>query len=204
MGQVRPLWPHRRDPRLLQGCKARRFRRMAEIYAQDDETDGAYVLLSGVVRSVRVSPDGRRQVGEFYHPGDIFGVESAPRRRFSADALNACEALFICRSRSEPAVRELLEASVAAELERTQDHLLLLGRRTARERVASFLVDTARRSGGTGELVMGRQDIADYLGLTIETVSRMLTELQADRVFEFEGPRRFRATDRVTWELAAA
>ena len=81
------------------------------------------------------------------------------------------------------------------ELDRSQEHVLLLGRKTACERVATFLIDIVDRTDGRGDLPMGRQDMADYLGLTIETVSRMLSQLQSSAVVEFDALRRFRISN---------
>jgi CRP/FNR family nitrogen fixation transcriptional regulator len=170
-----------------------------EIYAQEDEADLVYQLVSGAVRTTRLLSDGRRYIGDFYYPGDLFGIEAGAERRYSAEALADCEVMAVKRSglrrygpEGERLERMIWEAT-AIQLERTQDHLMLLGRKTACEMVASFLIDIAARFGGdVTALPMGRQDMADYLGLTIETVSRMLTQLQADGLVEFCACRKFR------------
>ncbi|MCR5876168.1 helix-turn-helix domain-containing protein [Phenylobacterium sp. J426] len=183
------------------GSKAA-FDRDEEIYAQDDEVDYLYRLVSGVVRTTRVNADGRRQVGDFYYPGDLFGLEVGPDHQFSAEALTACEVQMVRRSsvRAFAGDVELDRAILAAtrrELQRAQDHVLLLGRRSAREKVAAFLMSLADgRDGDGAELPMGRQDMADYLGLTIETVSRMLTQLQDEAIVAFPTFRRFQITRR--------
>jgi CRP/FNR family nitrogen fixation transcriptional regulator len=173
-----------------------------EIYAQEEEADLLYQVISGVVRTSRLQSDGRRQIGDFYYPGDLFGIETGPEHRFSAEALNDCDILVMKRSaiaqnRSDGgSLERQLWAATGRELERTQEHLLLLGRKTAVERVATFLLEVSRRFGGEfTSLPMGRQDMADYLGLTIETVSRMLTQLQGDNLVEFSSCRRFRITN---------
>lgn len=172
-----------------------------EIYGQDEEADLIYQLVRGSIRTSHLLADGRRQVGDFYYEGDVFGVETGPEHRFSAEALTACEVLVVRRSGSAAfapgRVQQLVWAATATELARAQVHMLLLGRATACERVARFLLDIADRF--RGELVtlpMSRQDMADYLGLTIETVSRMLGRLQADGVVEFAGCRNFRVRHR--------
>ena len=187
------------------------FAQGEEIYAQEENTELVYQILSGSVRTTRLLSDGRRQIGDFYYPGDLLGLEIGDHHRFSAEALEPCEILVIKRA----ALKNLGEEgarferqmwkATGRELERTQEHLLLLGRRTAAERVAGFLVDIADRLGGeyTG-LPMGRQDMADYLGLTIETVSRMLTQLQGDGLVEFSGCRRFRLKNRCALARLAA
>jgi CRP/FNR family nitrogen fixation transcriptional regulator len=180
-----------------------RFAAGEEIYAQEDEADLVYQVATGAVRTTRLSSDGRRHIGDFYYPGDVFGVEAGPEHRYSAEALGDCEVQFVKRAalRHYGAEGERLERIIweatAQQLARTQDHLMLLGRKSACEKVASFLLDIADRfSGDLTTLPMGRQDMADYLGLTIETVSRMLTQLQADGLVEFPTSRRFRVLRR--------
>lgn len=174
------------------------FAKDEEIFCQDEDADLIYIVVTGAVRTTRLLSDGRRQVGSFYYPGDLVGLETGDLHRFSAEAL--CESTLLVVKRSalktfagdEEIDRAIWEAT-RRELERTQEHLLVLGRKTACEKVASFLMDLAQREDAEDvALPMGRQDMADYLGLTIETVSRMLTQLQGASVVEFEGCRRFR------------
>ncbi|MDP1631014.1 MAG: helix-turn-helix domain-containing protein [Caulobacter sp.] len=172
-----------------------------EIYGQEETVDRVYRVASGAVRTTRLLSDGRRQIGEFYFPGDIFGLEPGPDHRFSAEALCDSEIVMVKRTalRGEREAAADLERMIwiatLRELERAQEHVLLLGRKTACERVASFLLDIVGRTGGRGDLPMGRQDMADYLGLTIETVSRMLTQLQSNSVVEFDALRRFKISN---------
>jgi CRP/FNR family nitrogen fixation transcriptional regulator len=174
------------------------FAKDEEIYAQEDPTEFVYAVVTGGVRTIRLMSDGRRQIGEFYYPGEIFGLEPGPEHRYSAEALCDCEVLVLKRSALRAfADDEELERAVwqatRRDLERAQGHLLLLGRKTACEKVASFLADMAGRRGADAvDLPMSRQDIADYLGLTIETVSRMLTQLQSSKIVEFASCRQFR------------
>lgn len=176
------------------------YARDEEIYAQDEEVEFLYRVVSGAVRTTRLTSDGRRQVGDFYYPGDLFGLETGPDHRFSAEALCDCVLLVVRRAavRAFSGDAELDRAILDAtrrELERAQEHVLLLGRKTAREKVAGFLMSLAQRGPRDAvDLPMGRQDMADYLGLTIETVSRMLTQLQDACVVEFAASRRFRVT----------
>jgi CRP/FNR family nitrogen fixation transcriptional regulator len=179
------------------------FGRESEIYAQDDQVERMFRVVAGVVRTSRVTADGRRQVGDFYYPGDIFGLEPGPDHRFGAEALTDCE-VQVVRVASVRAFagdaevdRAILEAT-RCEMERLQEHVLLLGRKGARERVAGFLMGLAQRAPKSQvDLPMGRQDMADYLGLTIETVSRMLTQLQGEDIVEFPSTRRFQVR---SWE----
>lgn len=169
-----------------------------EIFAQDEDADLVHLVVAGAVRTTRLLSDGRRQVGAFYYPGDLVGLETHAIHRFSAEAICPSTVLVVRRSALRTAVgeghleRAIWEAA-RRELERTQEHLLLLGRKTACEKVASFLMNLAQREASDRvQLPMSRQDMADYLGLTIETVSRMLTQLQGASVVEFDGSRKFR------------
>jgi CRP-like cAMP-binding protein len=161
------------------------FVRNAEIYGENEPADYLYKVVSGAVRTYKVLNDGRRQIGSFYLPGDIFGLEVGDEHSFSAEAVVDCKVIVIKRSalislagRDTDVARQLWTMA-AAELQRAQDHIMLLIK-TAQERVAGFLVEMSVRNSGTSEveLPMSRQDIADYLGLTIETVSRTLTQLE--------------------------
>jgi CRP-like cAMP-binding protein len=174
------------------------FDQNSEIYGENEPADYVYKVLSGTVRTYKVLNDGRRQVGAFYLPGDIFGLEISDEHTFSAEAITDSSILVVKRSaiiaqagRDHAVARELW-AATARELRRTQDHLLLLIK-NAQERVAAFLLEMADRShtaGGAIELPMSRQDIADYLGLTIETVSRTLTHFETSAAIELPRSRR--------------
>src|SRR5262245_15803041 len=149
--------------------------RNAEIYGEGEPATQLYKVVSGIVRTCRFLIDGRRQIGGFYLPGDTFGLETTAEHTCSAEAVTDVDLLVI--KTGEPSLQ--LWDLLGRELRRTQDHVLLLAK-TAPERVATFLLDMARRirSRDEVELPMSRQDIADYLGLTIETVSRTLTQLE--------------------------
>jgi CRP/FNR family transcriptional regulator, nitrogen fixation regulation protein len=162
------------------------FARNTEIYGENEPADYLYKVVSGAVRTYKVLNDGRRQIGGFYLPGEIFGLESGETHAFSAEAISACKVLVIKRAgvvslaARDGDVAHKLWDMTARELERAQAHVMLLIK-TAQERVAGFLLEMAgRRDGSDNEiqLPMSRQDIADYLGLTIETVSRTLTQLE--------------------------
>lgn len=161
------------------------FARNAEIYREDEPADYLYKVISGTVRTYRGLIDGRRQIGAFYLPGDVFGLESGEEHVFSAEAVVDAKVLVVDRSvlialaARESDVARRLWALMGYELQRTQNHVYLLIK-SAPERVASFLLEMAERvqSSDEVELSMSRQDIADYLGLTIETVSRALTQLE--------------------------
>ena len=173
------------------------FARNVEIYGEDEPAEYLYKVIRGAVRTYRVLHDGRRQIGAFLLPGDIFGVEAGATHAASAEAVADSVVLVIKRSavialaeRDLEIARELW-THTAQELGRAQNHMLLLIR-NAQERIASFLLEMAERAAGADcvELPMSRQDIADYLGLTIETVSRTLTQLEAEAAIALPTSRR--------------
>ena len=163
------------------------------IVLQGDPASAVFNVIEGTVRVYKLLPDGRRQIIGFLLPGDFMGLGLSARYAFSADAVSpvtACRfecGAFKALTEAKPhLLRALLDAAMH-ELALAQDHMVLLGRRTAEERVATFLIglrDRMQRLGG-GELriplVMTRTDIADYLGLTIETVSRTISKLARER-----------------------
>jgi CRP/FNR family transcriptional regulator, nitrogen fixation regulation protein len=162
-----------------------RFGRNVEIYGEDEPAEYLYKVVSGAVRTYKVLADGRRQIGAFYLPGDIFGLEAGEEHAFSAEAVSDSQVLVIKRSAvmdlaaRDSGVAQQLWTVTGRELQRAQDHVMLLIK-SAQERVAGFLVEMAKRAPGasTIQLAMSRQDIADYLGLTIETISRTLTQFE--------------------------
>ncbi len=180
------------------------FGRNAEIYAEDEPADYVYKVISGAVRTYKLLSDGRRQIGAFHLPGDVFGLEAGKEHHFSAEAIADSKVLVVKRSaitalavRDSEIARELW-ALTALYLERAQNHMLLLGRKNAQERLAAFLLEMATRipSGNIIALPMCRQDIADYLGLTIETVSRTLTQLESTAAIDLPSSRRILLRDR--------
>jgi CRP-like cAMP-binding protein len=163
------------------------YARNSEIYGEGEPADYLYKVVTGTVRTSKILADGRRQIGSFYLPGDIFGFEVDEEHTFSAEAITESRILVIKRSaviglaaRDGNVARQLWTLT-GHELARVQDHILLLVK-TAQERVVGFLLEMAKRAsvGDAVELPMSRQDIADYLGLTIETVSRTLSTLESD------------------------
>lgn len=179
------------------------FPRNTEIYGQDEPAEYLYKVMTGTVRTYKILADGRRQIGAFYLPGDIFGLEVGDEHTFSAEAITDTKILVIKRS----AVIALAERNndvacqlwtvAGRELQRVQEHIMLLIK-SAQERVAGFLLEMAQRTpgGNTVELPMSRQDIADYLGLTIETVSRTLTQLEHSAAIALPTSRRIEIRNR--------
>jgi CRP/FNR family nitrogen fixation transcriptional regulator len=173
------------------------FGRNVEIYGESEPADYLYKVVSGTVRTYKVLTDGRRQVGGFYVAGDIFGLETGDEHTFSAEAIIESKVLVIKRStvmalaERDHDVARALWTITGSELRRVQDHIMLLVK-SAQERVASFLLEMSARISADNavELPMSRQDIADYLGLTIETVSRTLTILENASTIELSSSRR--------------
>jgi CRP/FNR family transcriptional regulator, nitrogen fixation regulation protein len=165
-----------------------RFGPNEEIFGESEPAEYVYKVTKGAVRTYKILCDGRRQIGGFYLPGDIFGLEIGKEHQFSAEAINNVTVLVVRRSSIVSLAERDCDAARALwsftgrELNRVQEHLLLLVK-SAQQRVASFLLEMSARHAATDtiELPMSRQDIADYLGLTIETVSRTMTQLVSEQ-----------------------
>ncbi len=164
------------------------------IYAEGDRAHSLYAVISGAVRTVRHSCDGRRQVSGFYYPGDLFGLEVDEEHAFAAEAMCPSQVRSVRLGSTED--RAIVQAA-RRELARAHDHLAMLGRRSAEEKVASFLLELAQqRPAGHAALPMSRQDMADYLGLALETVSRVLGRFQDENLVIFSSCRDFRIVRR--------
>lgn len=158
-----------------------------KVVGQGDPAKYCYLVLSGCVRTVRLMEDGRRQIGEFLLAGDLFGWEALGEHNFGAEVVTPATFLRYPRQQLEalawrdPALAARLYALAAGQLRADRERMVLLGRKTAVERVATFLLEMAARLGADAgdwvDLPMSRTDIADYLGLTIETVCRGITYL---------------------------
>lgn len=187
------------------------FSRNAEIYAEDEMAGYVYKLISGVVRISNLLPDGRRQISAFHLPGDMFGFEVDDLHHASAEAVVPAKVIafkwrsLMSATASTGFVHELLNRTMIG-LRQSQEHLLLLGRKNALERLAAFLLELAQRSGQDSvlDLAMPRHDIADYLGLTLETVSRMFAELKETGTIRLESARRVHMIDMTKLRAMAA
>jgi CRP/FNR family nitrogen fixation transcriptional regulator len=163
-----------------------KYPRNAEIYGDSEPANYLYKVVSGAVRTSKVRTDGRHQVSGFYLPGEIFGIEVGDEHAFSAEALTDCQVVLINRrllmerAAREPALLQELWRLVGHELKRAERHIVLLIK-NAEEKIASFLLEMAERAFADNiiNLPMTRRDIGDYLGITVETVSRTLIHLQA-------------------------
>lgn len=179
------------------------YPRNSEIFGENEPADYLYKVVSGSVRTSKILSDGRRQIGDFYLPGDIFGLEFADTHALSAEAVTNAKVLVIKRSAlnalaaRDVSVAAELFALTGRELRRAQERIVLLIK-SAQERVAGFLLEMSERLtlDNAIELPMSRQDIADYLGLTIETVSRTLTALESAAAIEVTTARHIRLRNR--------
>jgi CRP/FNR family transcriptional regulator len=157
----------------------------AALFWEGDKAGQIFDVLEGVMRIYRIMSDGRRAIMGFIHPGDVLGVSFQDGYLFTAEAVTQVKVRRFARGRfftminESPALRPQLFAILCDEMSAAQDQMLLLGRKTAEERVVSLLLAIHRKNarGEEIELPMSRQDMADYLGLTIETVSRTMTSL---------------------------
>jgi CRP/FNR family nitrogen fixation transcriptional regulator len=179
------------------GAKTKTFRHDETIFEEGEPTDYIYKVTRGAVRSYKMLGDGRRNIEAFRLPGDLFGIDSADAREFSAEAIDEVTVIIVLRSvvmkRAAGDHQDFREIWIATdqELRRVQQHALLLAK-TGRQRIACFLIEMSQRLRQRDilELPMSRQDIADYLGLTIETVSRMMTQLEASGAIKLPTSRR--------------
>lgn len=161
------------------------YKKGNEIYGEKEPAEYVYQVKSGAVRSYKLLSDGRRQIGAFHLAGDIFGLENGTNHRFTAEAVVDTTVRLIKRqsletvAETDAMVAKNLLSMTTINLQHAEDHMLLLGRKTSLERVAAFLLEMDKRltAAGVMALPMSRRDIADYLGLTLETVSRAISHL---------------------------
>jgi CRP/FNR family nitrogen fixation transcriptional regulator len=172
----------------------------SEIFAEGDSSELFFKVISGVVRICKFLSDGRRQIEAFHGAGEVFGFELGSHRMLSAEAVSECtlvsyrrRGVEILAQKDETVTRQLFHYAMQG-LAQAQGHSLLLGRRGAAEKVASFLLSLSEKSSDSHlvRLAMTRQDIADYLGLTIETVSRTLSQFERDHVIALPTARQVR------------
>jgi CRP/FNR family nitrogen fixation transcriptional regulator len=181
-----------------------KYSRGAQVFWQGRPAEYIYQIRAGAVRTYKLLSDGRRQIAAFYLPGDIFGVETDDLHRFTAEAIidttvwiakrhGMFEGLDNDIANTKNALELLLQ-----NLQRAQDQLLVLGRQTALERVAYFLSEMDRRLKEPIVIVlpMRRRDIADYLGLSLETVSRSLSALRDQGIISFDSQQEVVLKDR--------
>src|SRR6516162_1055704 len=184
------------------------FARNTEIYAEGGDVDCWYKVISGTVRICKLLADGRRHIAEFCFGGDCFGIDNGSERRYSAEAVDDAVVMRYQRRATEqlvdrnPALARLLRDTVLRELTAAHGRAFLLARMTAPERVAAFLLEMCERRDRTKfiDLPMSCNDIADYLGLTIETVCRTLSAFKRAGAIAIASPHRIELLDRFALE----
>ncbi len=189
--------PDRRAPRLagLVDGSPSTFDPGERVFEEADKADSLYEVMEGMVRTLRIGQGGRRMICEFIVAGELFGLESATTHGCSAEAVDRATMVRYERARLES--RALVDRAVATQLqawftlrgEQATGRLLLLARASALQKIASFLLDLAGRMNAEGRLrlPMSRYDIADYLGLSSETVSRGFTALRQRGLISIDG-----------------
>jgi CRP/FNR family nitrogen fixation transcriptional regulator len=172
-----------------------KVKRNAAVFNEGDSARHVYKVISGAIRTCRVLMDGRRQIADFYLPGDFFGLDWQGEHGFTAEAIADAVVVSYPRTQLEliadeqTALQRLLMSLLCKTLSATQNHVVMLGRQTAQERLAWFLLTISGRSEDETdlELPMSRLDIADYLGLTIETVSRGISQFKRRELIAVSG-----------------
>ena len=182
----------------------RSFTRNEEIFAEGETADCWFKVISGTVRLSKLLADGRRHIAEFYFAGDCFGLDNLPERLFSAEAVSDAIVMRYPRRATErlidesPMLARSLRDMTLRDLTNAQIRMMMLGRMSAPERVATFLLDMFDRRDATRalDLPMSRNDIADYLGLTIETVCRVMSAFKREGVIDIPSPHRVELRNR--------
>jgi CRP/FNR family transcriptional regulator len=180
------------------------------LFDEGEPASNVYNLTSGTIKLYKLMPDGRRQVTGFLYAGDFLGLADSEDYIYSAEAVTS---VSLCRFAKTdlnslmtemPLLERRLLGMARYELAEAQDQILLLGRKTAKERIASFLLMLSDRAVRRGQPVnpvsipMSRNDIGDYLGLTTETVSRTFTRLRSSGTISMESDRKVNIIDRDT------
>ena len=182
------------------------------LFAEGDPALSWYRLLSGSMRVFRVLRDGRRHISEFVFPGQFFGFEPGTTHVQGAEAIEpssvaaySCERIEL-RAAQDPAARQAIRTLLMERLAAAQERVMTLGRLNASGRLAAFLLVMAQRAKAparVAELPMGRVDIADYLGLTVETVSRLFTALRCRGTIRLATANRVEILDPAALEAAS-
>lgn len=180
------------------------FRRDDVLFRECDPAEHYFKVVSGAVRSSTLLADGRRHVSEFYLPGDFIGLDAETSYLFTAETMADTTVVRYARRKvealafQEPRIGRQLFSIACHGFSAARQQLVLLGRKTAEERIASFLLDLVERigKGDRVSLPMSRTDIGDHLGLTMETVSRGLSHLKSEGVIALENSHQILIRDR--------
>lgn len=181
----------------------RNFAQNEIIYREHDPASHFLQVVSGVVRSTSLREDGRRFIDAFHVAGDMFGMEIGTHHGRSAEAVGACA--VVCYPSHDLALQQAIKDGLAMqivmalmqELKQASDHAQLAAQASAMEKTTAFLIEWANRGDDLSlvTLAMTRQDIGDYLGLSVETVCRCLSQLTRDGLIEMRSARCFRLLD---------
>lgn len=191
------------ERRLAEIAQIRRVKAGEIIYLECDSAQWVYQVVNGTIREFNIMEDGRRQVVDFYSTGEFFGLSEDPSYSHSAEAIQdsiiRCYPMetYINIITNEPRLAKGLLSTVVQRLHRARERMILLGRMGALQKVASFLLNLLKSQGNDNDLhlAMSRQDIADYLGLTIETVCRSFTQLKNEGVIVMNSARELHITN---------
>ncbi len=181
------------------------------LYVEGENADYCYEIMSGAMKEYNTLEDGKRQVAEFYKAGDMFGFSESSDQLHTAEAITSCAVrcyprdAFMKTVAASPALSASFLDTLMMRLHRARERMVMIGRMSAMQRVATFLLRLAddADSQTTTHLAMSRQDIADHLGLTIETVCRTLTELKKQQIIVMEAARVFSIADLPRLEAVA-
>lgn len=190
-------------PALASNANVKRFKAGETLYVEGDEAPYCYQIVSGVAKEYNTLEDGRRQVADFYGVGELFGISEIDEQLHTAEAITDCAVrcyprdLFLRAVAASPTLSQIFLDTLMTRLHRTRERMIMLGRMSAIQRVAAFLLRLCAEQDSTDNIrfLMSRQDIADHLGLTIETVCRALTEMKKRGVLVFETARLFSIPD---------
>lgn len=191
------------ESRLAGYAKLKRIKAGENLYVEGDESLFCYQVVSGLVKEYATLEDGRRQVADFYGPGELFGVSELHEQIYTAEAIAESvvrlypREAFLRSVSSHPPLAYAFLDMLMTRLHRTRERVVVLGRMSAVQRVACFLIRLSTEQNTTHNIkfMMSRQDIADHLGLTIETVCRALTELKKKGVIAMPTARLFSIVD---------
>lgn len=188
-------------PAVLQGlAKIERWARDQDIICQDGTSEAWYCVISGAARQCVISPEGRRQIVDILLPGDFFGFTLSSAHRFAVQAVvdDTIVASYSCRriqalAQQNPHVAQDIQLRLVETVSRLQEHILVVGTMTATQKVRAFLAFMSERLPSAERwdvsLPISRYDIADHLGISVETVSRAITDLRATGIIRLDGPR---------------
>lgn len=184
--------------------------REESLFVEGDSAECYYKVVKGAVRSCKLLADGRRHIGDFFLAGDFIGLDAADAYSFTAEAVTPTTLVRYARRKvdalteHDPRVAKSFVEIMRCSLSAAHDRMTVLGRMSAMERIASFLLNLADRSPDARiELPMTRTDIGDYLGLTMETVSRAFSQLKADGIIKQCGVHEVAIADRDALEALA-